>query len=690
MELNLREADIAAIFDRGLQAHNAGDLSAAEQLYQETLAIKPEHPEANHNIGVVLVAKNELDKALAFFKFALDNSPNVSLFWASYIDTLIKLERIGESKKLVEAVKQAGISCDKIDVLSQHLDVKHHDPGPKESEDLNRLLEQQKFEDAIKICLSLTETYPSSAVLSVALGKCYFELGQIEPAIKSYQKATEINPGCVPAFVMLSHIHSAQGDAGHAIENLKKAIVIEPNNHELYSMIGVEFLQKRDADEAIRYLGQALRQNPNSHLALSMLGDAYNQKGLILNEQGKLDDAITTYKKVLEIKPNNIDAHNNIGVAFHNRGDLIAAIESFKQAVKIKPEFAQAYVNMGVCHSDRGNIKAAIKAYTKALYINPTHVKAGRAINTLYVQLISSSAQEKNLVKIAKELSPRHWQASPYHFIQKAIQKFLMNETTKSALALNQFKKCEAAQFEILEHTDIKFCSGYNIFLNKLMPFNSKNHIIQKSKIYHLGESHCLSYAHQTIDINNRKFTIKPKITFGAKIYHLSKPENNHFKAVTELNFKSIPKKSKVFLSFGEIDCRFDEGFIKALSKTNVVKEKLIKNTIISYVNWIAELNVNKEHQIYFFNVPAPFFNTKYSTKLNNQMADIIKFYNQSLKQTVSDIGYRLIDVYKATSDPDGFSNNCYHVDGYHLGPAIIPCIETQLNEPISILNLPL
>ena len=192
MEVNSTEADIAAIFDKGLQAHNAGDLSVAEQLYKETLAIQPQHPEANHNIGVVLVAKNELDKALEFFKFALDNSPNVSLFWASYIDVLIKLERIGESKTLVKAVKQAGISCDKIEALSQRLDVEHQDPGLKESQDLNELLEQQKFDDAIKLCQSLMETYPSSAVLNVTLGKCHFELGQIEPAIDSYQKATEI------------------------------------------------------------------------------------------------------------------------------------------------------------------------------------------------------------------------------------------------------------------------------------------------------------------------------------------------------------------------------------------------------------------------------------------------------------------------------------------------------------------
>jgi|GEM_PF-361233 len=657
MELNLREADIAAIFDKGLQAHNAGDLSVAEQLYQETLAIKPEHPEANHNIGVVLVAKNELDKALAFFKFALDNSPNVSLFWASYIDTLIKLERIGESKTLVKAVKKAGISCDKIEALSQHLDVKHQDPGPKETQDINKLIEQQKFDDAIKACLSLTETYPSSALLNINLGQCYFELGQI---------------------------HSAQGNSDKAIKNLKKAINLEPNNHELYCIISVEFLQKGDTDEAIRYLDQALQQNPNSHSALSMMGNAYNQKGLILKEQGKLDEAIAAYGKVLAVKPDNSGVYNQLGVALHQTGDLVAAIESFKQAVKIEPDLAEAYVNIGVCYSDRGNIKAAIKAYTKALSINPTYVKADRSRNQLYVQLTGSYTQEKNLIKIANELSPQNWQGSPFHFIQKAIQKFLMNEITKSEFALNEFKKCEPTQFEILEKTDKKFCLSYYIFLNKLMPFGSKEHIIQKSKIYHLGESHCLSYAHQTVEIDNCKFTIQPQITFGAKIYHLSKPGNNQFKAITAMNFMSIPKKSKVFLSFGEIDCRLDEGFIRVLNKTKGSKEKLIKNTIFNYVNWIAQLNINKEHQIYFFNVPAPFFNNKYSAKLNNQLAGIIKLYNQFLKRAVSDVGSRMIDVYGSTSDPDGFSNNCYHVDGYHLGPKIMPCIETQLNEPIS------
>jgi predicted TPR repeat methyltransferase len=392
MKLNLREADIAAIFDKGLQAHNAGDLSTAEQLYQETLAIKPEHPEANHNIGVVLVAKNELDRALVFFKFALDNSPNVSLFWASYIDTLIKLERIGESKNLVKAVKQAGISCDKIEVLSQHLDVQHQDPGPKKSEDLNKLLEQQKFKDAIKMCQSLTKTYPSSVVLNITLGKCYFELGQIDPAIESYQKAAEINPECVAALVMLSHIHSTQGDADHAIENLKKVIVIEPECAETHLNMGMLLKDQGKPQAAMESYQRAIEINPN-------FAAPYNNIGVILRDTDDLGGAIKNFKQALIIDPKCAEIYNNLGNVLSDKGDHEAAIANYQQATKIKPNYAEIYYNMGNALQAKGNLTDAIKSYQRTLNIKPDHAEAynnmGTALNAIgnYEKAINSYKQ---------------------------------------------------------------------------------------------------------------------------------------------------------------------------------------------------------------------------------------------------------------------------------------------------------
>ena len=81
MDGNFNETDASIFFKQALDAHSAGNLISAKKLYQATLALQPDHSEANHNIGVVHVVEKEFNTALEFFKLALNTSPNVSLFW---------------------------------------------------------------------------------------------------------------------------------------------------------------------------------------------------------------------------------------------------------------------------------------------------------------------------------------------------------------------------------------------------------------------------------------------------------------------------------------------------------------------------------------------------------------------------------------------------------------------------------
>ena len=316
-----QDFDSVALFNQALEAHNAGDLTAAEQIYKETLAIQPDHCEANHNIGIVLVAKNELDKALEFFKLALTASPNVSLFWASYIDTLAKLERIIEAKALIKAARNSGMSCENIEAISQRLDIENQEPLAKDTREIDEFITQQKFDDAIGACLNLLETYPSSAILNITLGKCYFELGQIDLAISSYTKATEYWPQSEVSYAMLGQIYSSQGDTEQAIKNLSKAVELKPDDHELHSLLGVELTQNGDVeavDAVIESFEQAINIDPNN-------AEAYNGIGTVLNEKGELDAAIDSYKQALKIKPDYADACFNMGNALKDKGDLDAA-----------------------------------------------------------------------------------------------------------------------------------------------------------------------------------------------------------------------------------------------------------------------------------------------------------------------------------------------------------------------------
>ena len=404
MELNSREADIAATFDKGLQAHSAGDLTAAEQRYQETLAIEPEHPEANHNIGVVLVAKNELDKALEFFKFALDNSPNVSLFWASYIETLIKLERIGESRTLVKALKEAGISCDKIEALSQHLDVKHQDPGPKAVEDLNKLLEQQKFEDTIKMCLSLIETYPSSALLNITLGKCYFELGQIEYAIKSYKNAIEINPECAEAYFYIGMLLKDTGEPEAAIEHYQKVIEIDPKSAAAYNNMAVVLRDIGNPDSAIKNLKQALNFDPNC-------AETYNNMGNSFSDKGNHEAAIKNYQQAIKINPDHGDAFANLGYSQRESGDLNLAIKSYEKALDLNPNYIASHFNMGMVLRDLGNQDGAIESYKQAIHIHPNCAEAYNNLGNMYTEtgnLESATENYQTAIKLDPVLFSAH------------------------------------------------------------------------------------------------------------------------------------------------------------------------------------------------------------------------------------------------------------------------------------------
>ena len=121
-----------------------------------------------------------------------------------------------------------------------------------------------------------------------------------------------------------------------------------------------------------------------------------------------------------------------------------------------------------------------------------------------------------------------------------------------------------------------------------------------------MGESHCLSYGHSKIKVQGTEYTVKPKITFGGKAYHFSRDKEDTFKAITKVNFNSLPNGSQVFISFGEIDCRPNEGFISAAAKHDKPVEELITNTVTGYLNWFATQNRNKNHNLFFFNVPAP------------------------------------------------------------------------------------
>ena len=93
MEITVEQA-----LQRGIAAHQEGNLQAAERLYRAILQSQPLHPDANHNLGVLAVSVNAVATALPLFKIALEANPKIKQFWYSYIDALIKENQLDVAK----------------------------------------------------------------------------------------------------------------------------------------------------------------------------------------------------------------------------------------------------------------------------------------------------------------------------------------------------------------------------------------------------------------------------------------------------------------------------------------------------------------------------------------------------------------------------------------------------------------
>ena len=396
--------------------------------------------------------------------------------------------------------------------------------------------------------------------------------------------------------------------------------------------------------------------------------------------QQRFTQAYEQAEKLTKEYSNNLTIWNIMGSAAAQNGQLDQAAFAFEKAINIKPDSTDAHNNLGNVFIEQGKLTDAIDAYNKAIFFKRNYPEALENLLGLTIQLrgtpLHTEIKEFHSSDINLSFTDR-----PMFHIHQALRAFLLADPKLVCTHLNGYISCTPSSIAKLSPKDQVFCSAYKYFLQKLVevPFENEPTLASNQTVFHLGESHCLSYAHRHISIQGIDYTIAPRITFGGKAYHFSRKKEDGIKAITKANFDSLPDGSKVFLSFGEIDCRPNEGFISAASKLNRPIESIISDTVDGYVDWFAEQNQNKNHSLFFFNVPAPVYDKKYTAEVNEEVKTTIELFNNLLTKSILNHNFKIIDVYKFTVGHDGFSNGSFHIDNRHLSRDAIPEIEKQI-----------
>jgi len=78
---------------------------------------------------------------------------------------------------------------------------------------------------------------------------------------------------------------------------------------------------------------------------------AHNNLGFTLKAQGKLDEAVVSFRQAIALKPDFAEAHNNLASTLMNQSKMDEAIASFRRALTVKPDFTLARSNLLLCLS---------------------------------------------------------------------------------------------------------------------------------------------------------------------------------------------------------------------------------------------------------------------------------------------------------------------------------------------------
>jgi len=127
----------------------------------------------------------------------------------------------------------------------------------------------------------------------------------------------------------------------------------------------VQFQQAGQLREAEACYQQVLQLNPNLSRA-DLAGIHYNL-GIVLQDQSRPEEAVSCYRRALEIQPRSVEIAGNLAGALKASGQLEGAAAAYRTALAIAPGDALLHYNLGNVLRDLGRFDEAVASLRQAL-----------------------------------------------------------------------------------------------------------------------------------------------------------------------------------------------------------------------------------------------------------------------------------------------------------------------------------
>ena len=277
---------------QAVEHHRAQRFAEAEQLYRSILLAEPNHPDANHNFGLLTLQMGLFADGLPFFRTALSSAPERRQFWTSYIEALTLNGHHDEAQNVRELGRQRGFTLQLADAGggtpadTSMVDERDFLAGEFIST-IEALTQQSLHGQAEALAHQMTETCPEHGYGWKFLALALLRRGDLAAALAPLERAVPLLPRDVETGQFLYAAQSmrdalvldAQGEYAAAGKLYQVVLETFPDHPDANHRLGAVAIRLHQPDAAIPHLEKALGANPNELQYWAHYIDALLQSG---------------------------------------------------------------------------------------------------------------------------------------------------------------------------------------------------------------------------------------------------------------------------------------------------------------------------------------------------------------------------------------------------------------------------
>ena len=200
-------------------------------------------------------------------------------------------------------------------------------------------------------------------------------MGMIDSAIAAYRESFHYDH--TQPFINLGAIYRKKGMVDSAIALYLRAARDPTPSAEAWFNLGNVYAEQKDfvasAEAYAQFLNRWTNDDSVRVAGIQGLSQAYSGFGVQAEMRGAVDSASISYRKAIEIDPNEPINWFNLGNVLRMQNKPEEAREAYEQALSIDPTHLDSYNNLGMTYRDLDRTVDAIAVYERAWRLAPAN-----------------------------------------------------------------------------------------------------------------------------------------------------------------------------------------------------------------------------------------------------------------------------------------------------------------------------